>query len=327
MLKDEVLYLLEKQKGRLVTGGQLAQRLNVSRNAIWKAIRALQAEGTKIVAAPNKGYRLTDANDTLSKSVIDDALTTSFIGRSLEILPTAHSTNQYIKETNADDKPNGFVVIADEQTAGQGRRGRAFISHKGQGIYLSILLKLDERKQDIRLLTICAAVAVSKAIEQTCRIQAGIKWVNDVFCCGKKICGILTEATLSGELQELSTVVIGIGINTGSIPAELDDIATSIQRAADLRGIRNALIAQVLNQFEAVFLAYSDKDAFRSILEYYRSRLFIIGRRVLVSDMVRNYVATVLDIDDAGGLIVTDDCGNTQHITTGEIKLDWENPA
>jgi len=325
MLKDKVLYILEQHKGNLVTGGQLGSWIGVSRTAVWKAIHALQDDGNEIVSVPNSGYRLMDTNDTLFEKIIRENMTTDFIGQDLTLFPTVNSTNQYLKEMDTTDIPNGYVVIADEQTGGRGRRSRMFLSPRSGGIYLSILLKPDGRQNDLRLITICAAVAVSKAIERVCGIRADIKWVNDIFCNGKKICGILTEAILSGELQELSTVIVGIGINTGNVPLEIGDVATSIQEATGIRGIRNRLIAQVLSQFEAVYLDYTERGKKQDIISYYESRLFIAGKQVLVVSAKNSYAATVIGIDEAGALIVNDGCGDVQHITTGEIKLEWGN--
>ncbi|NLX74990.1 MAG: biotin--[acetyl-CoA-carboxylase] ligase [Synergistaceae bacterium] len=325
MLKNRVFYSLEQQKGNIVTGGQLASSLGVSRNAIWKAIRLLQDDGNEIVSIRNKGYILMNTNDTLFEKTIRDDLRTTFIGQKMKLLPVVHSTNQYLKELNTADAKNGYVVVANEQNSGRGRRGRTFLSPKGEGIYLSILLKLDKERQDVRLLTICAAVAVSRAIENKCGISAEIKWVNDIFCKGKKVCGILTEAILSAELQELSTVIVGIGINTGSVPLEINDIATSIGEITGIRGIRNSLIAEVLNQFETVYLDYIGRGEKSDILKYYESRLFIIGTQVLVTSLEDSYVATVLGIDDMGALVVKDERGNIQNISTGEIKLKWGN--
>jgi len=265
-----------------------------------------------------------DSNETLSANIISERLTTSFIGREMELLPTIHSTNLYLKEIDTINRSNGFTVIADEQTSGRGRRGRVFLSTKEQGIYLSILLKLDRAYQDTQLLTICAAVAVSKAIEKTCNIRADIKWVNDIFCNGKKICGILSEATISSELQEISTVIVGIGINTGNVPVEITEIATSIQEETGKQGIRNQLIAEVLNEFESVYLDYTKFNKKQDILDYYSSRLFIIGQKVLLPDISPGHTATVLGISNEGALIVKEDNGNIQHITTGEIKLKRE---
>ena len=321
MLKDEVLNILERKKGAVITGGQMANSLKVSRTAIWKAINALQAEGNQIESVPNVGYKLLVTDDSLSKWAIHSKLTTSFVGRQMEILPVVRSTNQYIKELDATKTSDGFVVIADEQEQGRGRRSRTFVSEKGEGIYLSILLKFDGKQKDIRLLTICTAVAVTKAIENVCQIEAGIKWVNDVFCNGKKICGILTEATLSAELQELDSVIIGIGINTGTVPDELQEIATSVEKEISKQGLRNELASEVLNQFEEVYLDYTKRDKKQKIIDYYEGKLFIKGQRVLMVNDGAEEEVTVLGIDPDGALIVESRSGDVKHLITGEIKL------
>jgi len=318
MLKNQVLHILEGKIGTIVTGGQLANSLHVSRTAIWKAIHTLQKDGTQIVSVPNVGYKLLDTNDTLSAHLITSKLSTTFIGRNLKILPSVSSTNKYLKEI---DSENGFVIIANEQTHGKGRRNREFVSARDEGIYLSLLLKLNGQKHDIRLLTICAAVAVSKAIESVCKINVDIKWVNDIYCNNKKICGILTEATLSGELQELDTIAIGIGINTGNVPFEIKEFATSIREENGMSGIRNDLIAELLNQFEQVYLDYTINDKLADIIQYYENKLFIKGQQVTVVNFENEYPATVLGIDSTGALIVENSNGNIEHIISGEIKL------
>ena len=321
MLKNEVLYALEQKKGDVVTGGELSEHFGVSRTAIWKAIHALKAEGNDIITVPNVGYRLLPTNDTLSPKVISDKLTTDFIGRSMTLLPSANSTNQYLKEMDTSNVPDGHVVIANGQENGRGRYGRAFISPLGEGIYMSILLTPKSAWQSIRLLTVCAAVAVSKAGENICGVRADIKWVNDIFLNGKKLCGILTEAVMSGELGEIDTVIVGIGINTGSVPDAVKDIATSVKDETGLYGIRNSLIAEVLNQFETVYYDYVDKEKMRDILSYYDSRLFIKGREVLVNNYHDKYIAQVLGVDENAALVVKTQSGDEEHITSGEIQL------
>jgi len=321
LLKDEVLHILEGKIGILVTGGRLANTLNVSRNAIWKAINALKNDGVQIISVPNVGYKLLDTNDTLSEHLIKSKLTSTIIGKRLEILPSVHSTNQYLKEMNSEDMESGFTVIANEQTSGRGRRRREFLSPRDEGIYLSILLKLNGKQHDIRLLTICAAVAVSKAIEAVCKINAEIKWVNDIYCNGKKICGILTEAIISGELQELDTVIVGIGINTGNVTFEIKEIATSVKKETGICGIRNELIAELLSQFENIYIDYTENGKAHEIIQYYESKLFIKGRQVIVVNLEDEYRATVLGVDSGGALIVETANGDIKHISTGEIKL------
>lgn len=248
----------------------------------------------------------------------------------------------------------GLAVIADGQTGGRGRKGRMFLSEKGEGVYFSVLLKPDASRCDVRFLTVCAAVAVSGAIESVCDIRADIKWVNDIYCNGKKICGILAELVSAGVPQTQAAVIVGIGVNTGAVPAELSGVATSVWEAAGVRGIRNRLIAEILNRLEIAYYSYAVRGEKKEIINYYSDRLFIIGKRVLVTEYTvseppekasgpnapqdtvscRNpssdgmppsapdgYFATVLGIDTAGALLVRDGDGAVRSVTTGEIKL------
>lgn len=321
MLKNEVLYALEQKKGNVVSGGELAEKLGVSRTSIWKAIHTLKTEGNKIITEPNVGYRLLPTNDTLSEKAITDMLTTEFIGHNMSILSSVNSTNQYLKEMDTSSVPDGYVLLADGQKNGRGRYGRTFVSPQGEGIYMSILLKPKNIQHNIRLMTVCAAVAVSKAVENNCGIRADIKWVNDIFLNGKKLCGILTEAVLSGETGEIDTVVVGIGINTGNVPNEIKDIATSVKQETGICGIRNSLIAEVLNQFEIVYSDHMVKSKMQDILSYYESRLFIKGKKVTVNNYNEKYTADVLGIDENAALIVKTPNGDVEYITSGEIQL------
>ncbi|MDL2248205.1 hypothetical protein LJB89_00735, partial [Tyzzerella sp. OttesenSCG-928-J15] len=123
-------------------------------------------------------------------------------------------------------------------------------------------------------------------------------------------------------LQELDTVIAGIGINTGAVPAEIAEIATSVGRETQTFGIRNSLVAEVLNRFEETYLDYTQRGKKQDMLKFYESRLFIVGKQVFVSNFQREYAATVLGIDEEGALIVKNDFGDVEHITSGEIRLN-----
>lgn len=260
MVQEKVLTYLEKHRGELITGGQIARQLGVSRNSVWKAVHALQKKGHNIEAKANSGYRLVDNSDGLSTMNIEATLNTKHFGRHLELLNTVPSTNSYMKGLDTTTFPEGYTIIADEQTAGRGRLGRTFHSPAREGVYMSILLKPQFSLDDVSMLTICAAVAVSAAVEIVCGIQPGVKWVNDIFYHEKKLCGILTEAFVSAESKTMEYVIVGIGINTGKIDASINNIATSIYDEIGMQGIRNRLIAEVLNQFEFYYNEFKTEN-------------------------------------------------------------------
>ncbi|MBE0601466.1 MAG: biotin--[acetyl-CoA-carboxylase] ligase, partial [Firmicutes bacterium] len=190
-LKEELLRVLETSRAHPVSGQELARRFSVSRTAVWKAIGELKAQGYQIVSATKRGYQLSDADDHLSASAIagmlDDRLP-------VYVYDTVDSTLSEAKRRYADGERR-FLIAADAQTAGRGRRGRQFFSPKGTGLYLTLALPLSCAVEAAPSITAYAAVCVCRAIETLAGQQARIKWVNDVFIDGKKVCGILTEAS------------------------------------------------------------------------------------------------------------------------------------
>ncbi|AMP20607.1 hypothetical protein AZF37_04950 [endosymbiont 'TC1' of Trimyema compressum] len=326
MLKDDILLKLEKNPGRLITGGGLAKELSVSRTAVWKAINTLKFEGYAIESLKNKGYRLNQNNDVLSEYLIKSALTTNFLGNTFEILETVDSTNQYLKKMNFLLIDEGYIVLANEQTAGKGRRGRIFCSPKKEGIYLSLFLKPTFPISDLHFLTLGIAVAVAKAVEKVCGFRPQVKWVNDLYYNYKKICGILTEATLSTENNAIDGVVIGVGINTGTVNKNVATIATSVEEITGKKGFRNHLVSEILNYFEVIYELLQSRvnKGKEYILNEYKKRLFLVRHQVWIIDNKMEYLVTVLDIDKEGSLVVRNDKNEVIHLRTGEISLKLE---
>ena len=322
MLNEKILHILECNRGEIVTGGYIAAQLKVSRTAVWKAIAALRDEDlNKIESIPNSGYRLSPDSDGLCGGIITDYLQTNTFGKSLKILDEIDSTNTYLCSLDAAGLPEGHTVIARHQTGGRGRLGRPFVCTRGGGIYMSVLLKPRLPISETPFITICAAVAVVRAVRDVCGITADIKWVNDIYANNKKLCGILTEASVTAEVSAIDRAVVGIGINTGEISPEVHDIATSIYEQSGIRGIRNKLIAAVLNQFEVIYSAFSQNGKKADILSEYCERLFVLGRQVHVSEHGRAYTASVHGIDESGSLIVKRADGEVIHLSAGEISL------
>lgn len=325
MLKDKILALLMKNKNEIVTGGELARRLGVSRTAVWKAIGSLKEDGYEIESLKNSGYRFLNAGDVLSESLIRSSLTAKFFGNRIDILETTTSTIHYIKERATGSTtcpPEGYAVLADGQTGGRGRMGRSFSSPRGEGVYLSLLLKPAVPPEEIQFLTICAAVAVSNALQKVCGFEPSIKWVNDIYYDGKKICGILTEAVINAEMGSIESVVVGMGVNTGNLAADIKEIATSTYEITGKRGDRNAIAAEILNQFEGIYLDFTQRGKKQEILKAYANRQYVVGRCVIVSGPgLEPYEAVPTGLDEAGRLIVIKSDGTTQSLNSGEVSL------
>lgn len=311
--KESVLDYLERNHGQDVSGEELARRLGVSRNMIWKTIKALKEDDYMIEAANNRGYRL--CGDTLSEQGIR-----AYLGGqknlSVNVYREIDSTNAEAKRRLAEGTPTPALFIADCQTAGRGRRGRDFFSPAGTGLYMTLAVTPAVGLRQAVKLTGMAAVAVSEAIEALTGIRAGIKWVNDLYLGDKKICGILTEAVTDLESGGVQAVIIGIGINlsTEDFPDEIKETAASLF-AENLK--RNELAAEITRRLLACCGNLSDNG----YLEEYRNRSVVIGKEIYYLKNGQRTDARAVGIDDDGGLIVEHADGSRATLSSGEITL------
>ncbi|MCL2409917.1 MAG: biotin--[acetyl-CoA-carboxylase] ligase [Oscillospiraceae bacterium] len=321
-IKTQLLKLLESNRDAHISGADLARELDVSRNAVWKAVESLRAEGYGISAVPNKGYRLDDSGDILSAAGISGFLRHggAFI---VHTRKSVTSTNTVLRDMAASGAPEGTVLAAETQTAGKGRQGRSFHSPAKHGVYFSLLLRPGVSAVDASMITSAAAVAASRAIEEFFTgVQVGIKWVNDLFVNGKKVCGILTEAAFDMESGLVESVVLGIGINItkpeDGLPDELGDVvATLTDSTSGSDGQRNRLIAATLDNFWELYLKLSDKE----FLGEYRSRSIVLGREIYVMSGVDKKAAHALEIDDDCGLVVRYENGEIATLASGEVSI------
>ena len=313
--RQVLLKLLQDHPGVYLSGEELARQLGVSRTAVWKAIRALKDKGYGIEAVTNRGYCLSADTDVLDPEAIRGLLT----GFSWELHPVSSlaSTNSALRELAGQGAPEGTVLIAASQSAGRGRMGRQFYSPEGTGLYMSLLLRPRELSPAESLqLTTMAAAALCMAIQQVTGLEPQIKWVNDLFLNGKKICGILTEGSFNLETGLLQDAVLGLGLNLypprEGFPPELKNIAGALlpKNRPDLK---NTLTAAFLNQFSEF---YREKK-FRKAAEIYRSRSLLTGRQV----EIQGKTAEVLDINDRCQLVVRYDDGSIQALSYGEVTI------
>ena len=177
-MKEKILNTLKTQKG-FVSGQTLCNEFGVSRTAVWKAINALKDKGYNIESVTNKGYRLVSAPDILEENEIKDNLKTLVIGKSVTVLETVDSTNNYLKK-NQKAFENGAVVVAREQTGGKGRLGRVWHSQKDDTVSFSIILRPDISPMEVSAVTPLCGLALCKALNSYFDFDAKIKWPNDI---------------------------------------------------------------------------------------------------------------------------------------------------
>ncbi len=320
-VKQQVLSILEMEKGRVISGSELAERMHVSRNAVWKAVKALEAEGYEISASSGKGYCYLENNDFLSAQRICAYLPQKLQNLQIKTKKLVTSTNVILKSEAENGRFETDILLAEEQSAGKGRRGRSFYSPPQSGLYMSFLLRPQIPAESAVYITTAAAVAVAEAIEHVTGKKTEIKWVNDIFCEQKKVCGILTEASLDFETGMVAYAVLGIGINIGlpknGFPKELQNIASSVMDGYSYdSGLRNRLAAEVIKRF----YEYYENLTKKQFLHAYRERSFLIGKEITYLLGETQKCATVLDIDEEAHLVVRFLDGTVEALSSGEVS-------
>ena len=262
------------------------------------------------------GICLTDC--TLSEKNIRDNIVNKDLQKlKIFVYDMTDSTNTRAKEYYFSKKPvTPAVFIANGQSAGRGRRGRSFDSAKGAGIYISFLVD-GELLASSQTLTVRCAVKCARAIESVTGLKVGIKWVNDLFVSGRKLCGILTEGEADAEGNGLRYAIVGIGINLmkRDFPPPLCDIATTIEDETGHVPDRSKLIGAVID-------AFFEDECDSCVMEEYRKRSTVIGKQVTARRIGGGeFDCLVLGISDSGELLVRRTDGTEETLISAEISI------
>ncbi len=241
-------------------------------------------------------------------------------GLQVEVFPCVPSTNSLLKERGHAGAPHGLVLVAEEQTAGRGRMGRSFFSPHKTGVYFSVLLRPTLAPTDSLLITTAAAVAAARALERISGAYPEIKWVNDIYMDGKKVCGILTEAAVAPGGKTLQFAVLGIGINLqppkDGFPQELETIAGTVL-SSDTDDFRGKVVAEVLNEFFSMYPRLEKRE----FISEYQSRSMLNGKAVNVIKGDRTLHATALFVADDLSLAVRYETGETEYLYSGDVSI------
>lgn len=317
-VKERLFRILEESGGKELSGQELANSLEVSRTAVWKAVNALKSEGCEIDAVRNRGYRLIRSCDLITPDTVSEWLPPEYKDNIIKVYKSVTSTNTVAKKMAAEGAKNGTVIISEEQTAGRGRRGNSFYSPAKTGLYMSVILRTGELSADTDIYTVCAGCAVCGAIERLTDKKPLIKWVNDIFLDGRKICGILSEATVDIEIGCIDSIVVGIGLNLST-----DDFPDDIRAKAGSLGEslpRSRVAAAVIEQLFCCLNRIREEN-----IEDYKRHSLVLGMEV---GFVRNgaeCVGRAVDIDSLGRLLV-ETAEGVVTLNSGEISLkSWQN--
>jgi len=317
-VKARMLKLLEQHENELISGEAAAAELNCTRAAIWKAVKSLREEGYTIEAGPNKGYVLRGGSRLSEEGIrlyLDHPDVPVKIYRELD------STNRAAKEAAfSGEAGHGALILARRQKSGRGRRGRSFYSPENAGLYMSIVLRPDRTLKEGLLITTAAATAVCRAVKKICGIDLGIKWVNDLFYQGKKVCGILTEAVTDFESGNIEFVVVGMGLNiyleSELLPEALKDVAGTLYQSREdaEKTDRNRLAAMIVNE-----LRKETKDL--KLSPDYVEHNMIPGHQITITDGTSSRKAFALEICSDGRLKVQEENGQETILAFGEVSV------
>ncbi len=307
MLKDELLKALYGGERR--SGEELAARFGVTRAAVWKAARQLEAEGFAIDVGKD-GYLLPRGGGRLAAELIKSPVRVCFYD-------TVDSTNEEAKRLFSE-KRETLAVAAREQTRGKGRSGKSFSSAKDNGVYLSVVFRPEEIKIPLGLVTVAAAVAVRRAMAVCGCGGTEIKWVNDIFYKGKKVAGILCEAVTDMEDGGVGAVVCGAGVNTGSdgLTGPLSEVAGHIDAE------KNLLASEMIKNICGLL---KEGDVGEIVSEY-RGCQLVLGKEVVFTKDGKEYRGVAAGIGDGGELLVKTEEGEIA-VKSGAVSLGSEKYA
>ena len=323
-MKAQILKMLREADG-YISGQQLCEKFGVSRTAVWKVIRQLQEEGYEVEAVRNKGYRIIDSPDVMTKEELESLMDTKWAGKNIVYYDEIDSTNLRIKQLGDEGAVEGTLAVADRQTAGRGRRGRSWDSPAGESISMSILLRPQITPNQAPMLTLVMACSVAEGI-MDCKDVCGeqqiqIKWPNDIVVDGKKVCGILTE--MSMEQAYIHHIVIGVGINVRrqEFPKEIRDRAAAIEEQCGFRISRSQLIADIMEAFEEDYEIFLQTHDLKGLRDSYAKLLVNRDREVCVLDPKGEFRGTARGINDQGELLVERQDGSIEEVYAGEVSV------
>ncbi len=317
---DRVLQYLREAQGP-VSGEELAGKLGISRNSVWKAVQKLRQAEYEIEAATNKGYRFISESNVLSPENIRRQLLPLPETIAIDVREEVTSTNTVLKALAEKGGREGMVMIAERQSQGKGRLGRSFYSPRGNGLYMSVLLRPAFSPEESLCITTAAAVAVAESIDAVTGKRSQIKWVNDVYFRGKKVCGILTEASIDFENGKLNYAVLGIGVNlqepAGGFPEEIQEVAGAIFQEMLPAGARTRLAAEIINRFFTYYKALPE----RLFMAEYQKRSLLTGMEIILQQGSCQWEGTVQGVDHQARLILRLPDGSNRAFGAGVVSV------
>lgn len=320
-LTDQILMKLLNHQRQPISGEELANELNITRNTVWNHINDLKEQGYQLTSQPGKGYTLTHLKPSLDSTQLDYFLDGVFKSLHIEVLSTTPSTNNIAKTFQTKYPLQPALFVTPHQTQGRGRYGKSFVSNLEQGIYFTLVLPpFTNQLEEVTQYTLIAAVAVVEALKPWVSEPLWIKWVNDIFYNNKKVAGILCESVMNLENYEPQSIIIGIGINLlGSFAKEdgLDAIAgTVFDQKLPFNFNMNQFVATIVKN---IAHHHQTKDTTALIDQYDR---YLLGKGQLVTYQQNNqcYTGVLKGVNHFGQLLIEQN-SQIKTLLAGDVSL------
>jgi BirA family biotin operon repressor/biotin-[acetyl-CoA-carboxylase] ligase len=304
----------------VVSGTKIAEETSSSRSEVWRLVQQLRSLGVDVAGHPATGYQLRSMPDLLLPEILRPLLRGTIFDAHLHHFYKIGSTNTAAMAAAAEGAPEGTVFLAEEQTTGRGRGANTWQSPRSTGIYCSVVLRPAMPPSDVLALSLASGLAVHAAIQQVdSRVNADLKWPNDLLIGGKKVCGILTE--MNAEATRVRHIVVGIGINVNqaSFPKELQ--ATSLRLVTGSEWSRVELVAALLKSLDREYRQLvEDPDVSSSILQRFAQQSsWVFGKEVRIEENGSAFEGTTEGLDPRGFLQVRTPHG-LQTVLSGTVR-------
>ena len=316
---DALLTLLSDNPLIVISGQKIAREIGVSRSAVWRWTQRLRALGVRVKGHARTGYQIERVPDVLSPSLLRRQLHNSVLGKHIHHYFKAASTNRIAFDRGHAGDPHGTVVIAEEQTAGRGRAGRAWHSEKTSGIYVTVLLRPSISPIMAPLITMVAGLAVRDAVLEETGLAPDLRWPNDLLMAGKKFCGILIEMHAEPDRVRFVIVGIGVDVNNASMPAALSGIATSLRMVTGRTHSRLQILTRLLRNLETYYNRFVAEGPAPILARFTEVSSYACGKRVRITTGGETYTGTTDGLDPHGLLRVRRDDGRCEVVISGDV--------
>jgi BirA family biotin operon repressor/biotin-[acetyl-CoA-carboxylase] ligase len=317
---DALLALLADNSLIAISGSKIASEIGVTRSTVWRWIERLRSLGVNVKGHAGAGYQLEKFPDVLAPQLLRRRLAGTMFGKRIHHFFKADSTNAIAMRLGHDDEPHGALVLAEEQTSGRGRAGRAWHSEKSSGIYVTALLRPPVAPPHAPLLTLLAGLAARDAVEEQCGLPADIRWPNDLLLSGRKFCGILTEMHAEPDRVRFAVIGLGLNVNHAQMPEALRGIATSLRLETGRTHSRLDLLLKLLRHLDRYYNRFLAEGGAPLVARFAEVSSYARGKRVRVTAPGCTYSGVTDGLEPGGMLRVRrDDTGGTEVVISGDV--------